>query len=67
MAGLHMLCLQVVRIGEHTGPLSIAELRLLSIADLDLLNQASEYLDTVDAQRVEKELKARGRSDSPSS
>ncbi len=42
---MELLRRQIVRIGDHKGPLSMAELRRLSGRDLDALRNASGALD----------------------
>ncbi len=42
----HVLCRQVVRIGTHQGPLTLAELKKLSERDLQLLQQLAAQLDS---------------------
>lgn len=57
----HVLCKQIVRIGEHQGPLTLAELKLLSARDLQLLQEAADALD----QALATALTARGRAAAP--
>ena len=45
MVGLHTLRRQVVRIGEHPGPLTLGELKKLSGPDLDKLQAEAIKLD----------------------
>lgn len=42
---LELLCRQIVRIGEHKGPLSLSELRRLSGRDLAALQSVAKQLD----------------------
>jgi len=46
LVGLNTLRRQVVRIGEHAGPLSLAELRKLSAGDLSLIQETALTLET---------------------
>lgn len=57
----HTLRRQIVRIGEHKGPLSIGEMRKLSQHDLGLLQAAAEVLDAA----LARALDSRGRSEAP--
>lgn len=50
---MELLCRQVVRIGDHQGPLSMAELRKLSGNDLALLQYAASNLESGAAQAAE--------------
>jgi phage FluMu protein gp41 len=45
MLGLHVLRRQVLRIGTHAGPLTLAELRKLSAYDLNALQAAALRLE----------------------
>lgn len=54
----HTLCRQIVRIGDHKGPLSMAELGKLSAVDLQLLQARADQLDRAIAEALE----ARGRA-----
>lgn len=45
MVGLHTLCRQIVRIGDHPGPLTIAELKKLSGRDLNMIQDEANKLD----------------------
>ena len=56
---MELMTRQVVRIGEHKGPLSIAELRKLSGRDLMTLQMMVKALDSGAAN----EVASRGRSD----
>jgi phage FluMu protein gp41 len=56
---MELLCRQIVKIGEHPGPLSIAEIRKLSGTDLALLQGAASALDA----GASKALAKRGRHD----
>ncbi|KJS28555.1 MAG: hypothetical protein VR64_23975 [Desulfatitalea sp. BRH_c12] len=46
LVGLNVLRRQIVRVGDYAGPLSIAELKKLSSADLSLLQESAEQLET---------------------
>jgi phage FluMu protein gp41 len=59
--GLEVLRRQIVRIGDHKGPLDMAELRALSGADLSLLQAAASELDTASTAAMARELATRGR------
>lgn len=61
MIAQHTLRRQIARIGEHPGPLTLAELKLLSATDLQLLQQAAEQLDGA----LNQALDQRGRSAAP--
>lgn len=54
-----MLCLQVVRIGEIPGPLSVDLFNKLSALDVSILDDAVQKLDRAALKEVER----RGRSD----
>lgn len=43
---MELLCRQIVRIGDHKGPLSLAELRRLSGTDLAALQAAAACLES---------------------
>ncbi len=45
MVGIHTLRRQIVRIGEHKGPLTLAEIKRLIPADLNALQQKAEELE----------------------
>jgi phage FluMu protein gp41 len=53
-----LLCRQIVRLGSHKGPLTLAELRRLSGRDLALLQGAASALDSGGMQAAQQ----RGRS-----
>jgi len=46
LVGLNTLRRQIVRIGEHEGPLTPGELKKLSTVDLNLLQEAADRLGT---------------------
>lgn len=50
--GVNMLCRQIVSIGGHPGPLTLAEIKKLSATDLNLLNQAAESLQTASLKAI---------------
>ena len=52
--GLHTLRRQVVSIGEHEGPLTVAELKLLSAIDLNLLQNTAQQLENAALAEVAK-------------
>jgi phage FluMu protein gp41 len=56
---MQLLCRQIVRIGEHRGPLLLAELRMISGYDLAKIQMAAAALDAGAA----KEAATRGRLD----
>ncbi|WP_413207971.1 phage tail assembly protein [Rhodospirillum sp. A1_3_36] len=60
-AGVEILRRQIARIGDHKGPLSLAEFRKLSEADLGIIRNAATHLDA--AQVDAEALAARGRSE----
>ena len=57
--GLHTMRRQVVSIGGHDGPLTVAELKLLSAIDLNLIQHTAQKLETAALMEVAK----RGCSD----
>lgn len=57
LVGLNTLRRQVVSVGDHPGPLTIAEMRLLSGTDLNLLQQKAADLDDATLEAVEKQGK----------
>lgn len=59
---LEVLRRQIVRIGDHQGPLSLAELKMLSAKDLELLNLAADGLEQATVRAVEE----RGRDQASS-
>lgn len=61
LAEMHILRRQIVRIGDHKGPLTLTELKLLSAFDLNLIRAAVEALDVTALQEVGE----RGRDDGP--
>jgi len=61
LAEMHILRRQIVRIGDHKGPLTLAELKLLSAWDLNIIRAAAEALDATALQEVGE----RGRDDGP--
>lgn len=60
----HVLRRQIVSIGAHMGPLTMAELKALSQADLQLLQQTAESIDGAVTTALE-ELARRGRAAAP--
>lgn len=59
LVGLNCLRRQIVRVGEHPGPLTLGELRKLSAHDLSLLQEKAQLLETASL----KEVADRGRGD----
>ena len=57
LVGLHTLRRQIVAIGDHPGPLTMAEMKLLSGTDLELLQQTATTLDAATLQGVENQGK----------
>lgn len=53
LVGLNTLRRQVVIIGDHPGPLTLQEMKLLSGADLNLLQQQAQILDTATLEAIE--------------
>ncbi|MBA3027439.1 MAG: hypothetical protein FP814_09810 [Desulfobacterium sp.] len=51
---MELLCRQIVRIGEHPGPLSMNEMRKLSGTDLALLQGAAAALDAGASKAIAK-------------
>ena len=60
----HVLRRQIVSIGDYQGPLTLAELKTLSQADLQLLQEAAEKIDGAVTTALE-ELARRGRAAAP--
>lgn len=58
-----LLCRQVVRIGEHQGPLTIGELRRLSGRDLAALQAAAASLDAGAARAADERGRMAGSQD----
>lgn len=54
LVGMHALRRQIVRIGEHQGPLTLAELKRLSGRDLNLLRNSAQALETASLKGVEE-------------
>ncbi len=62
--GIHTLRRQIARIGNVEGPLSLAEMRKLHPADLELLHEECSKLDqAVIAAIASREVAQRGRAD----
>jgi len=59
-----MLCRQVKSINEHSGPLTLDELKSLHPEDLNLLMDATETLLSPTISSLSSEVSVRGRSDS---
>lgn len=59
LVGLNCLRRQIVRVGEHPGPLTMGELRKLSAHDLSLLQEKAQALETATLKGVAE----RGRGD----
>lgn len=57
LVGINILRRQIVKVGEYEGPLTLTEMKMLSGADIGLLQQKAEQLDTA----VAEELAKRGR------
>lgn len=57
LVGLHTLRRQIVRIGDHPGPLSLGELKKLTGQDLNLLQAKAIELDSASIAEVEKQGK----------
>lgn len=59
-AGLEALARQIVRIGDHPGPMAIADLKTLKSADdIGILQQAAQQLETATL----KDVAAQGRGE----
>lgn len=58
LVGLHTLRRQIVRIGDHPGPLTLSELRTLTTHDLALLQECAMGLE----QATLRQVAARGRT-----
>ncbi len=54
MVGLHTLRRQIVKVGEHPGPLTLAELKLLSAADINLLQEKAAILEGAGVEAIAK-------------
>ena len=59
LAEMHILRRQVVRIGDHKGPLTLAEIKTLSAVDLTIIRAVAEGFDAAALQEVGQ----RGRDD----
>lgn len=59
LTGINMLRRQIVRIGDHPGPLTLAEVRKLSPGDLQRLQTVAEQLEGAALEALED----RGRMD----
>lgn len=57
LVGLHTLRRQIVKVGDHPGPLGMPELRKLSSLDLSLLQEKARDLEVA----ALREVTARGR------
>lgn len=61
-AGLEALARQIVRIGDHQGPMEIADLKKLKSAeDIGILQQAAQQLETVTLKPVIDKTSKQGR------
>lgn len=54
MLGLNTLCRQIVKIGEHPGPFTMAELKKLSARDLNLLQEKAIMLENASLEGSEQ-------------
>lgn len=54
LVGLNTLRRQIVSIGSHPGPLTINEMKLLSGADMNLLQQQAQILDGASLEAIEE-------------
>lgn len=45
LVGVHLLRMQIVRIGDHDGPLTLGEIRRFSMDDMELLSTAAGALE----------------------
>jgi len=61
--GLHILCRQIVSIGNVMGPLDVVELKKLHPVDLNLLQEAAEVLEAAMYKQASQAVAQRGRSD----
>ena len=59
LVGVHVMRRQIVRIGDHPGPLTLAEIRKLSSGDLQRLQQTAQRLEDAAGKGIE----GRGRLD----
>lgn len=62
LMGLHLLCRQIVRIGEHQGPFTMDELKRLSPRDVNTLQAEAMRLESAGAAALEVSHQ-RGRAD----
>lgn len=60
MVGINTLRRQIVRIGEQTGPFEMAQINMLSVPDLNLIQNKANILETASLAVAQK-----GRTDSP--
>jgi phage FluMu protein gp41 len=52
MVGLNSLRRQIVKIGDHPGPLTIGELKKLSSGDINILQEASARLERAGLEAI---------------
>jgi phage FluMu protein gp41 len=52
--GAQTLCRQIVKIGSHPGPLTMAELKKLSGRDLNTLQNKAMQLESADSEGLDK-------------
>lgn len=62
LAEMHILRRQILRVGDHKGPLTLAELKQLSGHDLNLIRGAAEALDAAALQEVGERGRAGGQA-----
>ncbi|MEN6375324.1 MAG: hypothetical protein ABFD75_11180 [Smithella sp.] len=54
LVGINTLRRQIVKIGDHVGPLTLKEMKLLSGQDIKLLQEAAENLENASMEEVAK-------------
>jgi len=60
--GTAMLARQITRVGDHDGPLTLAELKRFSVTDFALLQRAADELDAALNKKASEAVTKRGRS-----
>ncbi len=64
LMGAHLLCCQIVRIGDLSGPLALKDFKRLHPEDLALLQQTAEQLDgAIATEAASQAVTQRGRDD----
>lgn len=66
LMGMHVLCSQIVSVGNVNGPLSIDELKKFHPLDLNRLQETAEKLEAAMYKSASQAVTQRGRSDEAS-